>query len=890
MTSVARRIVSGQKARFKDPILSLDLDLVYVTDNIIIMGFPASGVASLYRNSRSSVRKFLDHRHEDLYRIYNFCPRAENGYDADYFYDRVSRYPFPDHHVPPLSMIPLFVADMTEWLESDPDNVGVIHCKAGKGRSGTMTCCYLLSLPYLPSPPQNLRNYSELRRPPASPPAEAEDEANGRYWEKQRHHQRVPTDGSDYSSPALRSPPSARRDSAAYDDEERVQGDHTHVEELAAKLQAVFALHTSRRMKPPASSSSSSSSAAANPSQASTQTLGRRSVSFVRSSASFANPSQADLSTAPRSNGTNKSKCTLGATPAGRSCDALHLSALDVPASGFGSTASLAPPHAGTMPKLGRSQSSFALNQNTEDHGEARQPKMGVSIPSQRRWVGYWARMLAGLDARISIAHPYSTPPRRKVRITRISIDRGLGSDVKTAAGLVNRVVPHSDSLSIQLGRYPDAMVDRLERWERGARRRYRAFGPHDPSLHACDLDPEMQQQKEYLKSLRSNSQNLRCWNGGRYQRPKDGSEAIGQWGVNVHAEADTARNFEWNDASGESEEGLVYFSLVPERERNLIGSASASVDDLDQGTAQDALWRYEFLPQGQDSKGRKQSAASCDSGYMSSQSPDREAGDAAPLTAAAATINTRHSGGGGGGGVGHSSRGLSASDGERDGSPTSYLDAKRSTLSPSGPTAPAGRDAPSLLRRASSSLMRTISKSTARSEGVAARAAPGAADAEPARARQGATTPPSSNGYVPPDAHTGHHVGQVLDADREVLVKILVGRTGNKHAKLPDFAAVGWVWLIPSFEDPVSSRKGGKPKVGSRTVVRFGKDEIDFRKDPVGVVGVEIEWEWIEVGEDDDVDEDEEGETVEVVQTEGETRQPETLRSLFDREQRQRQ
>ena len=35
-------------------------------------------------------------------------------------------------------------------MNADPKNCSVIHCKAGKGRSGTMTCCYLLSLPELP--------------------------------------------------------------------------------------------------------------------------------------------------------------------------------------------------------------------------------------------------------------------------------------------------------------------------------------------------------------------------------------------------------------------------------------------------------------------------------------------------------------------------------------------------------------------------------------------------------------------------------------------------------------------------------------------------------------------------------------------------------------------
>ena len=92
--------------------------------------------------------------------MFNFCPRSENEYDAAYFNNQVSRFPFPDHHPPPLSMIPLVTRTMHDWLNQNDKNVVVIHCKAGKGRSGTMCCCYLLSLPTLPRPPQLPQNYS----------------------------------------------------------------------------------------------------------------------------------------------------------------------------------------------------------------------------------------------------------------------------------------------------------------------------------------------------------------------------------------------------------------------------------------------------------------------------------------------------------------------------------------------------------------------------------------------------------------------------------------------------------------------------------------------------------------------------------------------------------
>ena len=75
----------------------MDKDLAYVTDRIIVMGFPAVGVESIYRNHRADVQRFLSARHGSDFWVFNFCPLRENAYHESVFGGRVSRYPFPDH-------------------------------------------------------------------------------------------------------------------------------------------------------------------------------------------------------------------------------------------------------------------------------------------------------------------------------------------------------------------------------------------------------------------------------------------------------------------------------------------------------------------------------------------------------------------------------------------------------------------------------------------------------------------------------------------------------------------------------------------------------------------------------------------------------------------------
>lgn len=173
-----RNLVSKKRRRML--VAGYDLDMTYITDRILAMSFPAERMRAMYRNPLWQVKSVLEMRHPGHYKVYNLC--IEESYDAMHFHGRLERYPFDDNHVPPLSMIKEFCEDVHSWLSSDPKNIAVVHCMAGKGRTGLMVSSYLAYLGM--SAEEAMQVYAEKRTTNNEGVSIASQRRYVGYWQK----------------------------------------------------------------------------------------------------------------------------------------------------------------------------------------------------------------------------------------------------------------------------------------------------------------------------------------------------------------------------------------------------------------------------------------------------------------------------------------------------------------------------------------------------------------------------------------------------------------------------------------------------------------------------------------------------------------------------------
>ena len=138
----ARRITGENKRRVVDLEHGFDLDLAEIVDGrLIAMSVPATGWRRLFRNPIGEVVRFFETRHAAQgYTIINACP--ELPYPAEKFRSgEVVRFDVQDHTPPTMAQ---FVAFLDLVLRLPPGRVVAVHCRGGKGRTGSFCCAWLL--------------------------------------------------------------------------------------------------------------------------------------------------------------------------------------------------------------------------------------------------------------------------------------------------------------------------------------------------------------------------------------------------------------------------------------------------------------------------------------------------------------------------------------------------------------------------------------------------------------------------------------------------------------------------------------------------------------------------------------------------------------------------
>ena len=159
--NIFKRLVSKKKRRIQTE--HYDLDMAYITERVIGMGFPSTGCETIYRNSLSDLKSFLDKYHGE-YKIYNLCIEKKRIYPKNLWEDkRVGLFPFNDHAPCPIKLILDFCIDLCLYLTLNPKGVAAIHCKAGKGRTGVMIVCYLIFSGLCQNSDEALIHYAKQR-------------------------------------------------------------------------------------------------------------------------------------------------------------------------------------------------------------------------------------------------------------------------------------------------------------------------------------------------------------------------------------------------------------------------------------------------------------------------------------------------------------------------------------------------------------------------------------------------------------------------------------------------------------------------------------------------------------------------------------------------------
>ncbi|XP_017335974.1 tensin-2 isoform X2 [Ictalurus punctatus] len=117
-----------------------DFDLIYITERIISVFFLPDLDEHHYRRNLKEVAAMLKSRHQEKFLVINLSEKRHDIYRLN---PKVEEFGWPDLHAPPLDKICTVCKTMEGWLNSDPRNVIVLHCKGNRGKTGVIISAYM---------------------------------------------------------------------------------------------------------------------------------------------------------------------------------------------------------------------------------------------------------------------------------------------------------------------------------------------------------------------------------------------------------------------------------------------------------------------------------------------------------------------------------------------------------------------------------------------------------------------------------------------------------------------------------------------------------------------------------------------------------------------------
>lgn len=148
LTNMVICMASLPKKTLYDHSMSKHFDLSFITPQLVVSAGPVDSWWKVHKMRASDLHRWLQNLvQKDLINdwwIWNFKQQHEGEYSTLSLGGKVTLHPVPDHNPPPLRIIVRSVAEISTFLCESKKNLAVIHCNAGKGRSGTMVCAYLM--------------------------------------------------------------------------------------------------------------------------------------------------------------------------------------------------------------------------------------------------------------------------------------------------------------------------------------------------------------------------------------------------------------------------------------------------------------------------------------------------------------------------------------------------------------------------------------------------------------------------------------------------------------------------------------------------------------------------------------------------------------------------